>query len=175
MSKIIIKNTKYADSRTADSRTADKDITKDKLYDATINHINDVRRGMDYFSEQIHKRGLNHDYTKIDCFDDVYAPSVLSGHTDDSFKQGEWYQRHITEERHHVNDNAQIDINLIDIFEHIVDIVMAGKGRAGQITSRYCDMDPILLHRAYYNTIRMLDEIVEVSNAEELLTEEEEE
>lgn len=44
MSKIIIKNTKYADSR-----TADEEITKDKLYEATAEHLKDVERGMDWF------------------------------------------------------------------------------------------------------------------------------
>ena len=156
--KIIIKNTKYADSRTADG-----DNTRDKLYDATIHHVNDVKRGMDYFVELIHEAGEKHDYTKLDCFDKVYAPLVLSKKKNSEFESQEWFQRHITEERHHVNHNAHADVNLIDILEHITDVVMSGNGRAGHITSQYCDISPDLLYRAYWNTVRMLDDVVEVA------------
>lgn len=160
--KILIKNTAYADSR-----TAPEDIDRDKLYKATANHIKDVERGMDYFSKQIHEAGLRHDFTKMDCFDEVYAPSVLSGHTDDSFKQGDWYKRHISEERHHVNDNAHSDVDLVDIIEHLVDVVMSGLGRSGFVNSRYTDISPELLYRAYWNSVNKLENIVQISNAGE--------
>ena len=157
--KIIIKNTQYADSR-----TAPEDITKEKLYTATMNHIQDVEKGMEWFAEKIHEAGLKHDYTKMDTFDEVYAPLVLSGHTDDSFKQGKWYQRHITEERHHVNDNAHSDVDLVDIIEHLVDVTLSGLGRAGYVSSKYSDISPDLLYRAYWNSIHKLKSIVEIDN-----------
>ena len=157
--KIIIKNT-----RNADSRTATEDITIEDLKNATIEHINDVNRGMQYFASKIREAGNKHDYTKLDCFEEVYAPSVLSDHRNEDFKQGQWYQRHITEERHHLNSNAHADVNLIDVLEMIADCVMAGNGRAGHISSYYCDVSPELLYRAYWNTIRMLDDIVVVSD-----------
>ena len=50
-SKIIIKNTQYADSR-----TAPEDITKEKLYDATEEHIKDVQKGMEFFAEKSTKQ-----------------------------------------------------------------------------------------------------------------------
>ncbi len=162
-SKIIIKNTQYADSR-----TAPEDITKEKLYDATEEHIKDVQKGMDFFSEKIHEAGLKHDFTKIAYFDE-YAEDVLSEHTDEDFKKRPWYQRHIYEERHHLNADCPLDVNLFDVLEMISDCVMAGKGRFGRVTPEYLNLsDPSILIRAYYNTVKMLDDIVEVSNAENL-------
>lgn len=165
MSKIIIKNTKYADSR-----TAGEDLTKEKLYDATVEHIKDVERAMDFFSKKIHEIGLKHDFTKISYFDQ-YAEEVLSEHTDEEFKANPWYQKHIYEERHHLNANCPLDVNLFDVLEMIADCVTAGKGRFGRITPEYLNLnDPSLLNRAYFNTVKLLDDIVEVSNAEEITT-----
>lgn len=166
-SKIIIKNTEYADSR-----TAPEDITKEKLYDATEEHIKDVQKGMDFFAGKLHEAGLKHDFTKISYFDE-YAEDVLSEHTDDEFKKRPWYQRHIYAERHHLNADCPLDVTLIDVFEMISDCVMAGKGRFGRVTPEYLNLsDPSILIRAYYNTVKMLDDIVEVSNAEDLNKEE---
>ena len=161
--KIIIKNTEYADSRTAPD-----DITKEKLYDATVEHIKDVQKAMDYFANLIHDAGLKHDFTKISYFDE-YAENVLSGHTDEEFKNRPWYQRHVYEERHHLNADCPLDVNLFDVLEMIADCVMAGKGRFGRVTPEYLNLsDPSILVRAYYNTVKLLDDIVEVSNAENL-------
>ena len=161
-SKIIIKNTSDADSRTADGN-----LTKEKLYDATVAHIHDVERGMDYFARQLHERGLKHDYTKLDDFDN-YTEIVLARLPQDEFEATDWCQRHYFEERHHVNSNAPTDVDLVDIFEHVCDVTLAGLGRAGHVSSKYSDIDPGLLYRAYWNTIRRLESIVEVSNAEYL-------
>lgn len=161
--KIIIKNTAYADSRTAPD-----DITKEKLYAATTEHISDVQKAMDYFSEKIHETGLKHDYTKISYFDQ-YAEDVLSEHTDEDFKKRPWYQRHIYEERHHLNADCPLDVNLFDVLEMIADCVTAGKGRFGRVTPEYLNLsDPSILIRAYFNTVKLLDDVVEVSNAEDL-------
>lgn len=154
--KIIIKDTSNADSRTG------KNITRDSLYNDTVEHIKDVQKGMNFLADQIVNAGKTHDWTKLDNFDKEYCPLVLSGKTNEEFMASDWHERHIFTERHHVNHDAKADVNLIDILEHIVDVVMAGNGRAGHISSRYCDIDPNLLYRAYWNTIRMLDDIVEV-------------
>ena len=159
--KIIIKNTKYADSRTAPG-----DITKEKLYAATTEHISDVQKAMDYFGKKLHETGLKHDYTKISYFDE-YAEDVLSEHTDEDFKKRPWYQKHIYEERHHLNADSPLDVNLFDVLEMIADCVMAGKGRFGRVTPEYLNLyDPSILIRAYYNTVKLLDDIVEVSDNE---------
>lgn len=163
MSKIIIKNTKYADSR-----TADEEITKEKLYEATAEHLKDVERGMDFISKLIHEAGLKHDYTKMDAFDQ-YAEDVLRALPEEEFIKQDWNQRHIFEERHHLNSNVPLDVNLVDVIEMIVDCVMAGRGRAGHLTHKYLKLqDPTVLERAYWNTVKLLDDVVVVSDSEEL-------
>lgn len=155
--KIIIKNTEYADSRTAPD-----DITKEKLYEDTEEHIQDVQKAMDFFAEKIHEAGIKHDYTKIQYFDE-YAENVLSEHTEEEFKNWPWYQRHVYEERHHLNADCPLDVNLFDVLEMIADCVMAGKGRFGRVTPEYLNLsDPSILIRAYYNTVKLLDDVVEV-------------
>ena len=160
--KIIIKNTAYADSRTAPD-----DITKEKLYEDTEEHIQDVQKAMDFFAEKIHEAGIKHDYTKIQYFDE-YAENVLSEHTDEEFKNWPWYQRHVYEERHHLNADCPLDVNLFDVLEMIADCVMAGRGRFGRVTPEYLNLsDPSILIRAYFNTVKLLDDVVEVSDEEE--------
>jgi len=161
--KIIIKNTQYADSRTAPD-----DLTKDKLYEATELHINDVSRVMDYFGKRLHEIGLKHDWTKMGANFNEYAEVVLAGLNEEEFEQTEWCQNHYFLERHHVNDQSFPDITLLDILEHIADVVCAGKGRAGHVSSRYCDINPLLLYRAYWGTIRLLDELIEVEDNNKL-------
>lgn len=71
--KILIKNTSDADSRTADD-----DLTKEKLYDATEAHIEEVGRIMDWFGEQLHEIGLKHDFTKVGANFEEYSEVVLA-------------------------------------------------------------------------------------------------
>ena len=161
--KIIIKNTQYADSRTAPD-----DLTKDKLYDDTEEHLKDVQKGMDFFAEKLHEAGLKHDWTKISYFDQ-YAEDVLSEHTDEDFKKRPWSQKHIYEERHHLNADCPLDVTLIDVFEMIADCVMAGKGRFGRVTPEYLNLsDPSILIRAYFNTVKLLDDVVEIEDINKL-------
>jgi len=155
--KIIIKNTSDADSRTADDT-----LTREKLYDATETHIEEVGQIMDWFGKRLHEIGLKHDFTKMGANFDEYAEVVLARLPEGEFEETDWCQRHYFEERHHVNSDAKTDVNLLDILEHIADVVDAGKGRAGHVTSKYCDINPILLYRAYWNTIRLVDELLEI-------------
>ena len=155
--KIIIKNTQNADSRTANS-----ELNKTTLLESTEIHRNDVKRLMDCMAEIIVKKGENHDWTKIEYFDE-FADEVLKPHTDDEFKNAQWYQKHIFEERHHLNANCPVDVNLFDCLELIADCIVAGKGRAGRLTPAYLKLkDPSILERAYWNTVKLLDDIVEI-------------
>ncbi len=150
------------DTHNADSRTASADFTMDDLREATKIHIKEVGECMDFFADKIHEAGLIHDWTKMDNFAEEYGPLCMSGVVDEEFKADPWYSRHIYTERHHVNDDAKVDCNLIDILEKIADTVTAGKGRAGHLSSEYIDVDPMLLYRAYWNTVKMLDDATEV-------------
>ena len=150
------------DTHNADSRTADGDFTIEDLREATKIHIKEVGECMDFFADKIHEAGLIHDWTKMDNFAEEYGPLCMSGVTDDEFRADPWYSRHIYTERHHVDEDAKVDCNLIDILEKIADTVTAGKGRSGHLSSKYIDVDPMLLYRCYWNTVKMLDEATEV-------------
>lgn len=157
MGKLIIKNTQNADSRTANEK-----LSKETLHESTSIHRNEVAQLMDLLADKISYRGVRHDYTKSKYFDE-FADEVLKPHTDNQFKNAQWYQKHIFEERHHLNANCPIDVNLIDVLEMICDCVSAGKGRSGKITPAYLKLkDPLILERAYWNTVKMLDDITEV-------------
>ena len=159
--KIIIKNT-----QNADSRTANNELSKDTLLESTKTHRNDVKRIMNYIAGALRETGEKHDWTKIKYFSE-FAEEVLKPHTDAEFKQAHWYQNHITEERHHLNANCPVDVNLFDVLEMIADCTVAGKGRAGKMTPAYLKLhDPFILERAYWNTVKILDDLVEVSHNE---------
>lgn len=159
--KITIKNTCNADGRTATN------MNSETLLESTEEHWGDVQEGMDYIAELIHERGLKHDYTKVGEYFHLFNDTVMRGLSNEEFKQSEWYQNHIHTERHHLNANAPADVNLIDVIEMLVDCIMAGKGRSGYISSYYCKIqDPTLLERAYWNTIKLLDDVVEVKESD---------
>lgn len=157
--KIKIQNT-----RNADSRTAEEDFTIEDLKQATETHIENVGKCMDFFAEKIHEAGVLHDFTKRENFYEEYGPLCMSKVVDDEFKSNPWYKKHIFEERHHVNEDFKTDVNFIDLIEHICDVVEAGNGRAGHLTSAYMDIDPKLLYLAYWNTIALLNANVEVED-----------
>lgn len=153
---------KIRKTNNADSRTSDEELTYEALKKDTYQHINDVSDGMDLLAKEIHNRGTLHDYTKRIYFDE-FADNVLKEHTNEEFIASEWYQKHIFEERHHLNANCPLDVNLVDVLEMIVDCVMAGKGRAGRVTPAYFILkDPHILERAYWNTVKMIDDEVVV-------------
>lgn len=155
--KIIINDTRNADGRTANN------LNSETLLESTNEHRRNVSEGMDYIAELIHNRGLKHDYTKVDDYFPLFNDTVMQGLSNDEFEKSEWKQLHLHQERHHLNGNVPVDVNLVDVIEMLVDVVMAGNGRSGQISSYYCKIqDPALLERAYWNTIKLLDNVVEV-------------
>ena len=155
------------DTHNADSRTADANFTIEDLKLATEQHIQEVGMCMDFFANMCHRAGKVHDWTKMDNFYEEYGPLCMSRVVDDEFKADPWYQRHIYTERHHVEEDAKVDVNLCDILEHIADVVAAGKGRTGHLSSKYIDIDPKLLYRAYWNTVKLLDDNTEVIEEED--------
>lgn len=155
--KIIINDTRNADGRTANN------LNSETLLESTNEHRRNVSEGMDYIAELIHNRGLRHDYTKVGDYFPLFNDTVMQGLSNEEFEKSEWKQLHLHKERHHLNGNVPVDVNLVDVIEMLVDVVMAGNGRSGQISSYYCKIqDPALLERAYWNTIKLLDDVVEV-------------
>ena len=152
MEKILIKKSSTADTRTCDWSK----VSKDQLYEASKQHIEDVRRGLFFLMEKLRIALLDHDRTKL-AYIDLFHREFQTG-----FKTIEWWEMHQKEERHHFNnpDYIQDDVNLLDVLEQIVDGVMAGMARSGQYRKEVPSAQ--LLLKAYENTAKLLLEQVEV-------------
>jgi len=142
-------------SNEADSRTAIGEVSKEELCKASKQHIGDVQKAVGFICKRLLDASLKHDYTKIDneglgAFYDAYSKKL----TGDEFKQCNWFKRHVTEERHHLNDFCPPDVTLIDVIERVCDITMAGLGRSGSVYSD--SLRPEVLELAYRNTINLL-------------------
>lgn len=146
-------------SPTADTRSADHEVTIDELRKSSEQHIGDVCKGMDYVASLLRKAGERHDFTKTkylkEFFDDFRRAQETGVWTNG------WFDRiHKVQERHHLNDRVPEDVNLIDVIEHIVDCVMAGKGRAGEFKPDALGSG--ILERAYQNTQKLIADAVTV-------------
>ena len=139
-----------------DTRTANRKPSFDEFRAANGSHMTDVEDVMLEIAKLIRKAGLEHDYTKKFYEPEFYADfcKVLDGSTK-NFTDMEWYQTHIREERHHINNRCPDDVDLIDIIEHIVDCCCAGKTRSGYISPVV--IDPEILKRAVDNTVKLID------------------
>lgn len=143
-----------------DTRTASKDVTFEEFQEANTSHINDVRNAMEYISDMVLSAGEFHDCTKKTQEKMFYRDFKNTLETGASFVDGEWYQLHITAERHHIDNHCPEDVNLIDILEMIADRVCAGMSRSGQIYD--INLPNEVLQRAVKNTTQMLIDKVEV-------------
>lgn len=136
-------------SPNADSRTMTPDADKAELSRSTESHINDVGAGLKFIADTLVARGRDHDHTKMENMDEFHA-ALRSGHVKDT----SWYQKHITEERHHLKSHVPDDVNLIDVIEHLVDCTMAGLTRSGTVYD--VDLSPEVLQLAAQNTVEVL-------------------
>jgi len=149
------------ESKTADTRSATDIVSKETLLQSSEQHKNDIHQAIDWMREVLWTKACNHDFTKIRNIDEFYD-DFLACQKDKSkdFRSMDWYQLHITEERHHLDAKVPEDVNLFDVMERIADIVMAGMARTGSV---FPDKLPDgLLDRAYQNTIEMLKSRVTV-------------
>ena len=156
---IIIKKSKNADTRTCDWTK----VTKLELLENSKQHIEDVRKGLEFFREVLLSASMLHDSTKIfyiDKFHEDFTHGFNAGHQ-------EWWQHHQTVERHHLKDEKYVphDVNLIDILEMITDGVMAGLARSGEYRKE--EIPDSLLRKAFNNTIALLLRNVEIEKEEE--------
>ena len=151
-------------SPTADTRSADHPATIEELKKSTEQHIDDVRRGMDFVAKLCRDAGKDHDWTKL-----RYMPSFFeqfSTAQETGVWGNGWYDKiHTIQERHHLNDRVPKDVNLIDVLEHIVDCVMGGKGRAGVFKPDLLGAG--ILERAYMNTQKLISDTVVVEAEKE--------
>lgn len=144
-------------SPTADTRTCDySQVTKEQLLASSKQHIDDVRKGLEFFINVLLRAGVNHDTDKITDIDGFHADFITG------FKQTTWWDEHRRLNRHHLNspDGVPENVNLIDVLDWIADCVMAGMARSGSVYP--LDLSIGVVHRAIQNTVRLLQEQVVV-------------
>ena len=82
------------------------------------------------------------------------------------FKTTAWWDNHRNISRHHLNmpDGVPVDVDLVDVIEHIVDCVMAGAARSDKGTAGIYEIKiaPDVLTRAVANTVDKLKVMVTV-------------
>jgi len=138
-------------SATADTRTCDwSKVTKPQLIESSIQHIDDVGKGIEFFKEMLDEASEMHDHDKLTSIDGFHA-DFMTG-----FKNTTWWDEHRKINRHHLlqEDGIPADVNLVDVLDMIVDCVMAGMGRSGSVYP--LEISPELLKRAFDNTVDIL-------------------
>lgn len=148
MNKIIIKQ-----SKTADTRTAEKEVTIEELHESSMQHIEDVVQVMTMYGEYIKGKAGAHDYTKIESIDLFHHDFALAQTEGKVFTEMEWYKMHVATERHHLNDHVPPDVNLFDVLERVADITSAAIARSGKFTFP-AEIDAEVLKKAYENTVK---------------------
>jgi hypothetical protein len=142
---------KIKKSATADTRTCDwSKVSKEQLLESSAQHINDVTHGLMFFRDLLFKAAIRHDHDKITDIDG-FLRDFKTG-----FKQTGWWDNHRKVNRHHLlqEDGVPEDVNLIDVLDMIVDCVMAGMGRSGDVYP--VDIKPEVLMTAFQNTVELL-------------------
>ena len=144
-------------SPTADTRTCDwSKVTKEQLERSSSQHIQDVMRGLEFFADRLRIAALSHDSDKLSALDHFHADFQTG------FKQTGWWDEHRRISRHHLNvaDGVPHDVNLVDVIEHVVDCVMAGMARSGEVHPLV--LRDGFLQRAFQNTVTLLMQNVQV-------------
>ena len=142
---------KIKKSKTADSRTCDfSKVTQDVLLASSKQHIMDVGKGMSFFIDMMEDAVNKHDHDKFSGIKQFHHDFV------GGWKDTIWFDNHVKVNRHHllVPEGVPKDVNLIDVIEMIVDCVMAGMGRSGNVYD--LDIKPEVLMDAFKNTITLL-------------------
>ena len=146
MREIIIKKSPTADTRTCDVGK----VSSKELLAASKSHIRDVAAAMTEYARLINIAGELHDFTKLSHHNSFYRDFK------NKFATQDWYDMHKREERHHLQspDGVRDDVNLIDVLECVVDCVMAGLARVGQVRAIEIPIEVLL--KAVQNTAEQL-------------------
>lgn len=156
--KIILKK-----SQNADTRSAIKKVSKEELYQQSKQHIEDVKKAIDWMRDILFQVLEEHDWSKLKYIDEFHKDFefIQSGQIGE-FKKMHWFKDLHLQERHHLNDRCPEDVNLFDVLERIADITTAGMARSGRI---YDDtLSPEILTKAYKNTIELLKQTIEIND-----------
>ena len=144
-------------SKTADTRTCDfASVSKETLRQSSIQHIGDVRKGIEFFKALLDTAADRHDFDKLTALDGFHSDFV------GGFESTDWWDNHREVNRHHLlqEDGVRDDVNLVDVLDMVVDCVMAGMGRSGTVYP--VDISTDVLRRAFDNTVELLKCNVEV-------------
>jgi hypothetical protein len=111
---------------------------------------------MEFFQKMLQDAGQLHDFDKLSEID-WFLKDFQTG-----FKETGWWDNHRKVNRHHIlqDDGARDDVNLVDVLELIVDCVMAGMARAGDVYT--LEIKPELLMKAFENTVKLIKQNVKV-------------
>lgn len=144
-------------SPTADTRTCDvSKVSREQLLESSQQHIADVSKGLAFFAARLTEAAGVHDYDKLSAIDWFYEDFKTK------FEQTGWWDNHRKIHRHHLNmeDGVPEDVNLVDVIEFIVDCVMAGMARSGEVYP--LELSDELLQKAFQNTAELLERNVKV-------------
>lgn len=146
-----------------DTRTAKKDVSFKEFQEANDMHREDVKNVMNELALKIIINGALHDFTKKTKEELFYNNFLSTINNSTNFVDDEWYQYHISNEKHHPLSKCHDDITLLDILETIVDCVCAGMARSGDI--RPIEINSEILEKALTNTTDMVKNMIEVKNS----------
>lgn len=150
-----------------DSRVAECVPTILDFSEANRDHVEDVKKLANLFSEMLKDRVRKHDWTKLEepyrsmFYRDLC--NTIEGKMD--FFDGKWSNLHYNElERHHLKKHCPDDVNLLDVIEMICDCVAAGMARSGDVYD--VDIPAEVLTKAVKNTVELLKSEIQVVEQE---------
>ncbi len=149
-------------SPTADTRSCDwSKVSKDQLCDSSVQHREDIRKGFEFFMRMMDRQAELHDHDKLSNIDGFHADFQTG------FEVTTWWDEHRKINRHHLlqDDGIPDDVNLVDVFDLIIDCTMAGLARSGDVYP--ITLSPNVLARAFENTCALLKSHVVVVKAAE--------
>jgi hypothetical protein len=140
----------------ADTRSATEVVSKETLLRESHLHRSHVRRVMAMLAEELMERAERHDFTKVDPagIDSFHDAFVRTMRKEIEFKDHPWWERHLSEEGHHLNDRMHHHSDLLDLLEMVVDCVCAGKARTGTVFPLAVESEDLQLLLA--NTVEKL-------------------
>ena len=138
-------------SPTADTRACDfTKVTGETLLASSKQHIEDIFRGLSFWSNELAVAAERHDHDKISDIAGFHRDFITG------FEQTTWWDNHRKVNRHHLlqEDGIRDDVNLIDVLDFIVDCCMAGMARCGSVYA--LKLPPELLETAFQNTVKKM-------------------
>jgi hypothetical protein len=149
-----------------DTRTAKKDVSFKEFQEANDMHRQDVKNVMNELAFNLMLNGVTHDFTKKTREELFYNNFLSTMNEGSDFINDEWYQLHISKERHHLLSKYPEDVNLLDVLEMITDCVCAGMARSGDV--RDVEINEEILNKALKNTVTLIKNMIECLDTKQI-------